>query len=312
MMISIIIPVYNAARYLRACIDSILSQSFNDYELILVNDGSTDESLSILSEYEKTYSAIKLIDGPNEGVSKARNKGLARASGDWIAFVDADDYLLPGALTTLSQRALTTNADVVLANAMKLKDGQMSLLHSWPDEVLPCDVTSIRHFALWGYLFRADVIRENKVRFIDGLAYSEDRLFIYQLIPCCREIAYCREAVYVYRLNTTSACASRDTLRKVLHQFRAAQCLREIAQSYSAEDGKTCRILNHDCDRLINQGIYSFVEYPSEKGAFAAIKNAYKSMFGWEIKSRARFYAAYAMAIARHKKRTLMTKKKEK
>ena len=122
-MISIIVPVYNASLYLRECLDSILTQSYTDYELILVDDGSTDGSEAILSAYRDAYPCIKLIRQENKGVSAARNRGLDCAVGEWVAFIDADDYLLPGALALLVDRAYTTKADVVIANAMKNEDG---------------------------------------------------------------------------------------------------------------------------------------------------------------------------------------------
>ena len=99
--ISIIVPVFNAAQYLQECLDSILSQSFNDFELILIDDGSTDNSLSICQSYERRDSRIKIISGPNQGVSAARNKGLNVACGEWITFVDPDDWVEPTHVSTL-------------------------------------------------------------------------------------------------------------------------------------------------------------------------------------------------------------------
>ena len=92
-MISIIIPVYNTSKYLHRCLDSILNQTFCDFELILINDGSTDNSLEILREYEAKDSRIVVIDKPNEGVSSARNQGIEIAQGEYIMFCDSDDYV---------------------------------------------------------------------------------------------------------------------------------------------------------------------------------------------------------------------------
>ena len=130
-MISIIVPIYNASQYLRECIESILSQSFRDFELILINDGSTDESLSICKSYERQDDRITVISGANGGVSKARNRGLDAAKGEWITFADADDYFLDDALSTLYERAMQTGTDLVLANAMKLKNGKLRQNHSF-------------------------------------------------------------------------------------------------------------------------------------------------------------------------------------
>lgn len=290
MTISIIVPVYNASLYLRKCIDSILFQSFKSYELILVNDGSTDDSLEILLEYKKKNSSIKLVDGKNEGVSAARNKGLDMAVGDWITFVDADDYLLPDALEILYNRTIHTGVDLVLANAMKLKKDQISLIRILPDVILPHTITSIKHFALWGYLFRGDIIKKNNLRFIEGLAYSEDRLFVYQMACHCQNIAYCNEPVYVYRINPTSACASRDTVKKACHHFVAGYYVKMLAQTYIDLNKETYRILSKDSKALVNLGIYSFIEYPIPKSSFKTVEKKYEDLFGQTLKNKVVFY----------------------
>lgn len=93
--ISIIVPVYNSSKYLRSCIDSILKQSLSDWELILVNDGSTDDSGEICDEYAVKYPAIRVIHKENAGVSEARNTGLVAATGEYVGFVDSDDTIRP-------------------------------------------------------------------------------------------------------------------------------------------------------------------------------------------------------------------------
>ena len=103
--ISIIIPIFNASQYLRECIESVLSQSFRDFELILINDGSTDDSLTICKNYEKLDARITVISEANGGVSKARNRGLNVVKGKWIVFVDADDYFLDDALSINNKKA---------------------------------------------------------------------------------------------------------------------------------------------------------------------------------------------------------------
>jgi len=93
-LFSIIVPIYNVELYLKECLDSILSQTFNDFELILVNDGSTDKSGDIAKEYKNKYNNIKLIDKENGGLSSARNAGIKKAIGDYILFIDSDDMLV--------------------------------------------------------------------------------------------------------------------------------------------------------------------------------------------------------------------------
>ena len=103
MLFSIIIPVYNVENYLRDCLDSVLGQSFSDWEAVCVNDGSTDHSVSILEEYASRDNRITVISQPNGGLSAARNTGLNAAKGDYVIFLDSDDWLEADALKTLSE-----------------------------------------------------------------------------------------------------------------------------------------------------------------------------------------------------------------
>ncbi|HFR3406655.1 TPA: glycosyltransferase family 2 protein, partial [Streptococcus suis] len=120
--ISIVVPVYNSEKKIRKCIDSILSQSFTDYELILLNDGSTDYTLSILEEYEKEYSSIKVIDKLNEGIAKTRNLGISIATGKYIVFLDNDDFIDSDYLQILYDEIENTGNDIVVAGYRRVSD----------------------------------------------------------------------------------------------------------------------------------------------------------------------------------------------
>ena len=309
-MISIIVPVYNASQYLRKCIESILSQSFRDIELILINDGSTDDSLSICKCYESQDDRITVISGANGGVSKARNKGLDTAKGEWITFADADDYFLDGALSTLYERAMQTGTDLVLANALKLKNGKSSELHRLKNEVLPNAIMSIKHFALWGYLFNADIIKKNRLRFIDGLAYSEDRIFIYQMPRYCKTIAFCNKPVYVYRINDTSACSSQDGVRKACHHLDAAFHLDRFALTYRKDDKAVYNYLHRQSRHLIYLGLYLFVGTGFSWEKLAKIKERYNQWFGDGIKALLYFYRTLISCLFTFERRKIITFKK--
>lgn len=114
--ISIIVPVYNVEKYLSRCIDSILSQTFTDFEILLVNDGSTDGSGNICEEYAKKDNRIRVLHKNNEGVSSARNTGLDNAKGDWIAFVDSDDWIDRNMYYILYNEAISSEADVIMCD----------------------------------------------------------------------------------------------------------------------------------------------------------------------------------------------------
>ena len=114
--ISIIVPVYNTSIYLEQCLNSIHNQSFKDYEVICVDDGSSDNSLHILKKYEKIIKNFKVISQKNQGVAVARNTGLANACGDYIVFIDSDDFVKENYLEVLYNESCKTNADVVICN----------------------------------------------------------------------------------------------------------------------------------------------------------------------------------------------------
>lgn len=114
--ISVIVPIYNVEKYLDECIKSICNQTFTNFEIIAINDGSTDSSLSIIEEYAIKDSRIRIINQNNKGISAARNEGLKEAKGSYILFVDSDDYILPNTLSSLWECAQATDAEIVIGN----------------------------------------------------------------------------------------------------------------------------------------------------------------------------------------------------
>ena len=117
--ISVVIPVYNAAPYLQRCLDSIYSQSYKNLEIICINDGSTDKSLEILSTYAKKEKRLVVISQENKGASAARNAGIERATGDFISFIDADDYILPGLYEKFMEYGGQSRPDIFMFNGRR-------------------------------------------------------------------------------------------------------------------------------------------------------------------------------------------------
>ena len=278
--ISIIVPVYNASQYLKQCIDSILTQSFKDFELILINDGSTDNSLNICREYEAIDSRVIVIDGPNGGVSSARNKGLDIAKGEWITFVDADDYFLEDALQTFYQHTISTKASLILGNLLRLKNNSLTMIHNLNDEIISNVMFGIRHIALWGYLIKSDVIQKNKLRFIKGLAYSEDCVFIYQLAGLCSSMAVSAKPVYVHRVNETSACSSLNVQNTFNHQMDASYYLKDLARSYLNKDKRAYHYLLKKSQQIRLLGISVLFKRNSQVQSWFLILRKYQSRFG--------------------------------
>lgn len=313
MNISIIIPVYNASLYLRECLDSVITQSFDkEYEVIVVNDGSTDNSLEICREYASRFPNVIVLTEENAGVSAARNKAIAVAKGDWLVFLDADDKLLPGALTTLHERARMTGADLVLANAVKLIDSKTtSPILRLSNETIPNAINHIKHFALWGYLIPADVVRRENLRFVEGLAYSEDRVFLYQLARYCHTIAYTESPVYIYRIHPSSACQSIDGVRKAKHHFMAANHLLQIADSYHDVNRQTYKLLSHEASHAVDLGIYLFLQQPSSFRQIHKVKKDFDQYLPRRCDWTAQFYMLVVKNYLTIQRRRLITIKKQ-
>lgn len=216
--ISVIVPVYNAESYLSQCIESILKQDYNDIEVLLVDDGSSDNSAQICEEYRSRYSKIKVFLQKNSGVSSARNKGIQYARGDYIVFVDADDYL-PESYVLSHMMAAIGDADILVGNYMRLWNGNLLPAKSCSDfSGFPREEATFRFRGffsvgtlsyVWCKMYRRYFLLENQLRF-ENYAYAEDKLFnCFCYIRRCK-YAFLPETVYVYRKNDAS----------VSHQFR--------------------------------------------------------------------------------------------
>ena len=212
MKISIIIPVYNTEQYLHACLDSILSQSFADYEVLLIDDGSSDGSGRVCDAYARKDSRIRVFHKENGGVSSARNLGLDNAIGEWIYFVDSDDEILPDGLQTMVD-CISDNVDIVLAG-YKRYDEAGNILYEINDRVVTLmdkreSLSTLYegHGKYYDYLtygcirlLRNTIIRTQNLRFDIGIKNKEDTLFISQYI--CRSNGITRfTTTPVYRYN---------------------------------------------------------------------------------------------------------------
>lgn len=171
-MVSVIIPVYNKAERLHACLDSVLAQTYTDFEVVCVNDGSSDSSAEILAEYAAKESRVTVISQANAGVSMARNVGIDASRGKALCFIDADDTISPDFLATLAPRA--GEADIVecsTAPAERLWQGED--LWEYVDTV----GRSLHGTAVWGKLYSADFVRRYALRFPHGVRFGEDTEF---------------------------------------------------------------------------------------------------------------------------------------
>lgn len=210
--ISVIIPVYNAEKFLRHCLDTLLAQTFKDFEVILIDDGSRDRSSNICDAYAYKDTRVHVYHKENGGVSAARQKGLELASGAYIIHVDADDWVAPSYLEVLYEEAVRTNADITICDYIevypdkKVYKVQKPTSTSADDFVL--DLCTKLHGSCWNKLIKASVIRENKIDFPDGINLREDKLFNLHVALCSSTISYAPKALYYYFCSHLGGLAS--------------------------------------------------------------------------------------------------------
>lgn len=201
--LSVIVPIYNSEKYLSQCIDSILGQKFKDFELVLVNDGSSDSSLAICQKYEDSDHRIKVLNKCNGGVSSARNLGLENAVGDWIMFVDSDDSLIDNSLDKIFQDQL--DADMIIGAAQLGNDSPICSLEPIGllnvDEIRSLLTTYVSHPLLcapWAKLFNRDLLNKHQVRFNESLSFGEDAVFVKEYLLHVARIQISPCPLYLY------------------------------------------------------------------------------------------------------------------
>lgn len=211
--VSVIVPVYNVERYLNRCVDSILKQTFKDVELILVDDGSSDNGGKLCDKYAKKDGRIKVIHKQNGGVSAARNDGLDIACGKYVMFVDSDDWLPKKAIELLVISIKKSDADFCCGSALSIGVINNTLLTSDNCEIVKKTQTQqylsyIKQikFGAWAKLYKLDIIKQCDIRFPDGVKFSEDAIFLYTYLAHSEVFCSVNELVYYYnRTNETSA-----------------------------------------------------------------------------------------------------------
>ena len=239
--ISIIIPVYNVEKYLRRCLDSVLNQTFQDWQAICVNDGSPDNSAAILDEYAKQDSRFVVVHKKNAGVSAARNDGIKHATGEYIYFLDADDFIDDNYLSRMLDCALQNNADMVVSGYVTNNKYAKPIVYKKTRILRSIDKKARHSFVLtdsyvWRYLFCKDFIIKHKLKFDTGLIAQEDTLFVLEAVEKANMIVTVPNVNYHYMFNENSALNSRDAKHhaKVKQQYKIGkQYRKEFAKKHN-------------------------------------------------------------------------------
>lgn len=226
-MISIIVPVYNAEKYLDKCINSIIDQSYRDFEVLLIDDGSSDGSAEICDTHASKDPRIRVIHKSNGGSASARNLGLKLAKGDYIAFVDADDYVDPDYLRIMYELALAHHADIVQCQYRTVQQNEQPSPEKYAKQEshkeIVCDnIQLLRDFCqkktyvsvavLWNKLYRRELF--DHLEFVEKKGI-DDEFLIYRLIYLAKKIVKTTASLYYYYMSPNSQMRSAPSLKKL-------------------------------------------------------------------------------------------------
>lgn len=216
-MVSVIIPVYNAEKYLHRCVDSVLKQTYQNLEVLLIDDGSKDGSGAICDEYAAQDCRVRVIHKENTGVSDTRNVGLDEAKGDYILFVDSDDYIDKAMVDKLLEKALKNCSDIVMCRYCVDRAGTVSSINMhYKDEYVGFEdiKTGLLYlyytdyhtglYSLWNKLIKKSIYSTDGIRFDTTLKRGEDAWFVFQCLKRCNRVDYIDESFYYYYQNTSS------------------------------------------------------------------------------------------------------------
>jgi len=226
--VSVIVPIYNVAPYLRYCLDSLIGQTYSDIEIIGVDDGSTDESGAILDEYAAKDTRVTALHQENAGVSAARNAGIEIAKGEYLAFVDGDDWMDLKGYENLLKKIQTPHPDIVIFQNRSVENG--TIWNNFSDETMeehnpPFNDLVMKYGAqVTSKLFRRQFIRQADVAFIVGVRFGEDTIFCTESFAKAENILLLGRCYYFYRLfRSGSAMDSFFSVREILKTKRALE-----------------------------------------------------------------------------------------
>lgn len=212
--VSVIVPVYNTEEFLPRMLNSLLTQNYHDFELILIDDGSSDKSGEICDRYAESDNRIRVIHSSNHGASAARNQGIEVANGEWITFIDSDDLVLPEYLNTMVEIGQKYESDLVMTGLQRIceYDSSLNVVRDWPELAIEKDcIEELYDKNILQYqkgpvikLFKNEIIKTYGVRFDEKLSRGEDALFVYSYLQYSQRMSVAPGANYIYCLREGS------------------------------------------------------------------------------------------------------------
>lgn len=259
--ISIIVPVYNAEKTLPRCLDSILQQTYFNFELLLINDGSSDKSGLICNKYAKENEKIKVFHKENTGVSATRNLGIQIAKGDWLCFIDSDDAIETNYLQTFIDLLSKYDADCYITSCKIYSKGMFQTI-TLKEQIVAKEniyesIIYLRQTTLlgvpWNKLFKTSVIRKNQVYFDETISSYEDEIFVLQYLTHSKHICISAQQTYIYYKNNVNSLSKRYI--EINSQFKITDTLYELGLNFSHEK-KYIHHLDNNYIKHLAESIY--------------------------------------------------------
>lgn len=237
MFLSIVIPVFNVEQYLVDCLTSCITQNIDpaDYEIICIDDGSTDSSRDVLTDFSKRYSNIRVISQVNGGASSARNRGIEASSGDYIWFVDSDDFIKENVLGLLKKTASSGSPDLIRMGAYSFGDYSRGFSGTdylyYQNSDLSCNRTSKIDMMLWRNLYKRSVMIDSGIRFDPEILTIEDALFHFIFDAEKKSSFEIPEVTYFYRMRASSLMTSHDDSKDYGYKLKLAGLFKNAADN---------------------------------------------------------------------------------
>ncbi len=287
-LVSVIVPVYNVKKYLKRCVDSILQQSYQTFELILVDDGSTDGSYELCDEFAATDSRIKVMHKKNTGVSAARNDGIDLSEGTYLAFIDGDDWVEVDYLKRLVKAIVDNEADEAAVGFKYVYENGNSKLSPICDsmdvlsnmEALDQAMDPVRPWVgfAWGKLVKSSKIKKNSIKYDSCISLCEDSLFNYTVLQHVNKVVKIPDILYNYYIRNTSATrmasSNYKSLRSKIDAFTKAA---EIAENFGRGGQFQTRVNNALFDAIVSYLAAMFSSVVYDKNVVHDMKMRLKS-----------------------------------
>lgn len=286
ILVSIIVPIYKVEKYLRQCIESIIEQTHKNIEILLIDDGSPDTSLQICEEYAKKDSRIKVFSKPNGGLSDARNYGLERCKGKYIAFIDSDDYVHKEYIQELLKKCIETKSDIAMCGIKRVDDNGQELeeieitdkqIQTGKEMILEINDYSTTNVVAWNKLYKRHLF--NNIEYPKGKLH-EDEFTTHKLLYNANQIAITQEKLYFYRYNANSIMNSSLSIKR-LHILEALEDRLKYFKTNNEEE-----IYNNTIIRYIDTIIYLYniSNAKKDKEIRKKILEKYKELYKTEFK----------------------------